>query len=91
MITSEQFDTALKNRHLVKTYSKQEDHTFKVIDLLRKRIPYSECHSIIIGAEHDKIYLSPIDISLQYLEFDDLAILVDCNITIGEGCLAIFV
>jgi hypothetical protein len=68
------------------------DHDFKAISLLRERIPYDVCKSIIGGASHDVIYLCDLDEAMSYISEEDLNVLADCNVWVSDnGCLALFV
>lgn len=91
MITIEQLAEALDDKKPFVT--KNIDYSVRVITLLRERIPYEICRSIIKGAEHDIIYLCDVDDVLPYLTKEDLVVLADCNCFIDEdgGCLALFV
>lgn len=63
MITREQIEIAFGNNK--KCYQTiNVDHDVIAITLLREKIPYEKCKSIISGAEHDVIYLC--DIEKQY-------------------------
>lgn len=55
MVTREQLENSLENK---KPFSLEKgiDHDFRVISLLRERIPYSEVNSIICGADHDTVF-----------------------------------
>ena len=92
MITIEQIQEAFgDNRRPFKI--PDVDHDFIAISLLRERIPYEVCKSIIQAAEHDMIYLCDIDKVLEYLSLEDLDILADCNVWYDEdnGCLGLFI
>jgi hypothetical protein len=92
MVTREQIEEAFgDNRSAFKT--KNVDHDFIAISLLRERIPYEVCKSIIGGAEHDVIYLCDVNEAIPYLTEEDLFILADCNCWIETQCdsLALFV
>lgn len=92
MITREQIEEAFgDNRNAFKT--KNIDHDIVAILLLRERIPYEECKSIIGGAEHDVLYLCDVDKALPYLTAEDLEILADCNMWINKDneCFGLFV
>lgn len=83
MITREQVKEAFgDNRSAYKT--KGIDHNVTAIALLRDRIPYDVCKSIIGGSEHDVLYLCSIDKALPYLSTDDLEVLADCNCWVAE-------
>lgn len=73
--------------------NKGVDHDFVAIQLLRERIPYDRCKSIIQGAEHDVLYLCDVDEVLEYLSEEDLEVLADCNVWLDEDSdsLALFV
>jgi len=92
MITIEQVQEAFgDNKDPYKT--KDVDHDYIAISLLRERIPYEVCHSIIQGAEHDVLYLCDVDEALNYLSKEDLDILADCNVWYEEdsGSFGLFV
>ena len=93
MITREQLEIALDDETKESFLTKGIDHDVVVINLLRERIPYEACRSIIGGAEHDKLYLCDVDKSLPYLTEDDLIVLADCNAFIDDDSdsLALFV
>jgi len=65
--------------------TKNVDHDVIAINLLRSRIPYKKCKSIICGADHDILYLCDIDDCLDYLTEEDLKILLDCNVILYES------
>lgn len=78
MITIDQLKEAFGDKR--KAFkNKNIDHDVTVISLLRNKIPYNEKHNIITAAEHDKIYLTDVDITLKYINEKDLEILADCN------------
>jgi len=92
MITIEQLEEAFGNdRNAFKT--KNVDHDVVAISLLRERIPYEVCKSIIGGAEHDVLWLCDVSNALPYLSESDLEILADCNVwhDSDNECLALFV
>ncbi len=92
MITIEQIEKTLgDNNTPYKT--KDVDHDVLAISLLRKKIPYDSCKSIIQGAEHDILYLCDIDEVMEHLSLEDLEVLADCNVWYNEehGSLALFV
>ena len=92
MITREQIEEAFgDNRDAFKTQG--IDHNITAITLLRERIPYDVCRSIIGGASHDVIYLSDIEDTIPYISEEDLAVLADCNVWVNKtvDCLALFV
>ena len=93
MVTREQIETVLDDESKASFVTKNIDHNVKVITLLRERIPYEECKSIIGGAEHDVLYLCDVDKALPYLSEEDLDVLADCNCWIDEecDCIALFV
>jgi len=69
------------------------DHTMTALILLREKIPYEVCRSIIGSAEHDKIYLCDIDQVLDYIDEEDAKILCNCGIRFNaeNDCLSMFV
>ena len=91
MITREQLEKALGDDK--NPFKNKEDHDVKAITLLRSKIPYDICHSIIGGAEHDVLYLCDVEKVLLYLEDTDIEVLADCNVWIDEDndSLALFV
>ena len=89
MITLEQIEVAFgDSRNSFKT--KDIDHAFVAISLLRERIPYDVCKSIIGSSEHDILYLCAIDDAMPYLSEEDLAVLADCNMIIEYDSFALF-
>jgi fumarate hydratase class II len=92
MITREQIENALTDDR-DSVFKQDEDHGMKVVTLLRNKIPYSECHSILVGASHDQIYLPDIGMIIKYIDESDLSVLVDCNSFIDEDndCLSLYV
>jgi len=93
MVTREQIETALDDESKASFVTKNIDHDVKAITLLRERIPYEECKSIIGGAEHDVLYLCDVDKAIPHLTEEDLVVLADCNCWIDEDneCIALFV
>lgn len=73
--------------------TKDVDHNVVAISLLREKIPYESCKSIIQGAEHDVLYLCDVDEVLEHLSLEDLEILADCNVWYDEDndSLALYV
>lgn len=92
MVTREQIELAFGEDKEV-FQIKDIDHDVRAITLLRERIPYEVCKSIINAAEHDKIYLCTLEEAMPYLSEDDLSVLADCNVWIDDDldCLALFV
>lgn len=92
MITREQIETALSDDK-ESFVTKNVDHDVIAINLLRERIPYDKCKSIISGAGHDVLYLCDVDEAVPFLTEDDLKVLADCNCWIDEDndCIALFV
>jgi hypothetical protein len=90
MITREKIEEILSDKSAFKT---KVDHDVTAINLLRLRIPYDSCKSIIGGAEHDVIYLCDVETALPYLDETDASILADCNVGIEEEfeCFYLFV
>lgn len=84
MITREQLEKALDDETKISFVTKDVDHGFIAIKLLRERIPYKECYNIIQGASHDVIYLCDVDVILPYLTKEDLVVLADCNCCLDE-------
>lgn len=86
MITREQLEDYLGNEATkdIPALQKKRDNDFTAIQLLRERIPYKVCHSIIQGAEHDVVYLVNIDECLKYLSEKDLVTLAECNVFLDE-------
>jgi len=92
MITIEQLEDALgENKNPFQTQN--VDHDLIAISLLREKIPYNMCKSIISGAGHDVLYLCDVEIVLNYLDENDLNILSDCNVCLDDelGILFLFV
>lgn len=92
MITREQLEEAFDDdRNPFQT--KDVDYDVVAISLLRERIPYDVCKSIISGSEHDVLYLCDVDNVIPYLDEGDLEVLADCNVWFDEDndCLALFV
>lgn len=73
--------------------NKEEDGDSLAIALLRNKIPYDKCKSIIVAAEHDIIYLVDLDTVLEYINEDDAKKLRDYGLHIESenDCLASFV
>lgn len=92
MITREQMEIAFGDEKRP-FQTKNIDHTMTALQLLRERIPYDECHEVLVAAEHDIIYLCSVDVALQFISEVDLKILADCNMMIDDDddCLALFV
>ena len=89
MITREQLVTALgEDKKPFKT--RGVDHTLVALNILRSKIPYEICGSIIGCAEHDIIYLVDVEEALPYLDEADLMQLADCNCGIDEDLDSIF-
>ena len=91
MITKEQIEEAFDNGKAFQT--KDIDHDVVAISLLRERIPYDICKSILQAAEHDVLYLCDVEDALPYLTEDDLKVLADCNMFLDEenNCFGLFV
>ena len=90
MITREKIEEILSDKSPFKA---TVDHDVTAINLLRLRIPYDSCKSIIGGAEHDVIYLCDVETALPYLDETDALVLADCNVGIEEEfeCFYLFV
>lgn len=84
MITIEQIEKVFGDNRTPFKKNINVDHHFVAISLLRERIPYDKCKSIIQGAAHDIIYLCDVDDALEYLSEEDLEILADCNMWYDE-------
>ena len=83
MITIEQVELALgDDREAFQT--KNIDHNLRALTLLREKIPYEVCKDILVGAEHDVVYLCDVEKSLPYLTEDDLNVLADCNVWVYD-------
>jgi hypothetical protein len=93
MVTREQLEAALDDESKASFVTKNIDHDVKAINLLRERIPYEDCKSIIGGAEHDVLYLCDVEEALPHLTEEDLVVLADCNCWIDDDVdsLALFV
>lgn len=85
MIDREKLEEFLDDNAKDPYKTKGIDHDFRAIELLRKKIPYKTCKSIISSAEHDVIYLVDVDIAIQFLTEEDAEILADCNCFIDSG------
>lgn len=92
MITREKLIEILTDRSKNSYTEKGVDHQMKALTLLRERIPYDVCGSIIVAAEHDKIYLCNEEDLLHYISEDDAKVLQDCNLVFDEelDCLTMF-
>jgi hypothetical protein len=90
MITREKIEEVLSDKSPFKTTG---DYDVIAINLLRLRIPYDSCKSIISGAEHDVIYLCDVETALPYLDETDALILANCNVGIEKEfeCFYLFV
>jgi hypothetical protein len=90
MITREKIKEILSDKS---PFKNKVDHNVTAINLLRLRIPYDSCKSIIGGAEHDIIYLCDVETALPHLDETDALILADCNVGIDEEfeCFYLFV
>ncbi len=62
----------------------QFDDKLKALNVLRDRIPYDKADRIIVGAEHDIIYLVEVEEAMPYLNEEDLQALIDCNVCVNE-------
>ena len=93
MVTREQIEEALDSGSKKSYQTKDVDYEVMAVNLLRERIPYKECRSIISGAEHDLLYLCEVHKATPHLIEEDLVILADCNCRIDEDtdCIALFV
>lgn len=91
MITFEQLEKILDETESFRT--KDIDHNFVAIKLLREKIPYEKMRDVIQGASHDVIYFCDVSVALEYLSEEDAIILGECNVMIDEDgdCLAMFV
>ena len=85
MVTREQLETAFVTKGI--------DHIVKAIALLRVRIPYDECKSIIGGVGYDVLYLCEVDKAIPHLTEEDLVALADYNCWIDKDndCITLFV
>lgn len=79
MITIEDIEKAFGDDRTV-FQTKDIDHDITAISLLRSRIPYDVCRSIIQGASHDMVHLCNVEKILPYLSKEDLDVLADCNV-----------
>ena len=86
MITREKLEEILDDDSKRSFKEKEVDHKMKALTLLRDRIPYEVCKGIIVGAEHDQIYLCDIDEVLPYINEEDANVLADCNLFIDSDC-----
>ena len=92
MITREKLEEIFDNDEIIAFREKDIDHTMKALTLLREKIPYDVCKSIIGCAEHDKIYLCDVDDVLEHINVEDAIILAECNMFLDEenDCFAMF-
>jgi len=70
---------------------KDVDRHMKALTLLRDRIPYDVCESIIIGADHDKVFLCAVEYALPYMSEDDARALSNGSCFIEDDCFSMFV
>lgn len=93
MIKREKLEEMLDGENNTPFKTKDVDHDLVALSLLRERIPYKVCRSIIGGADHDQIYLCDVDDAIPYLNEQDVEVLADCNVFIEEECdsLSLFV
>jgi len=92
MITRQKLLSALDGDTKNPFQNKNIDHHVIAITLLRERIPYEVCKSIIATAQHGQIWLCDVDDCLPYLTDADLSVLADCNISIdGFDSLYLFI
>jgi hypothetical protein len=93
MITREKLEEILDSENNVPFKTKDVDHNVRALILLREKVPYDVCRSIIGGAGHDQIYLCDVDEVFPYIDEDDANILADCNMFIDGSCdcLSLFV
>ena len=92
MITVEQIKEALSGKQSYNfDFSKTNDPLAVAINLLRARIPLTECRSIVGAAEHDVVYLCDIKTVAKFLNEEDLLVLVCCNCSINDDCLIKYV
>jgi len=90
MVTIEQLEKALNDDDKESYVTKNIDHMVRAIELLRERIPYKDCPSIIVSAEHDTMYLCDSMYVLPHLSEDDLIVLADCNVCLSDDQLYMF-
>jgi hypothetical protein len=86
MITREKLEAIIYNASSRAFLNEKIDHKMKALMLLRERIPYEVCSSIIGGAEHDQIYLCDVEEVLPYINEEDAKVLADCNLFIESDC-----
>lgn len=68
------------------------DHNVKAISLLRKKVPYDVCPSIMCAVDYEILHLCNVEDVLPYIDEEDAAVLADCNLFIhSTGCLSMFV
>jgi len=94
MVTREQIEAALLSDDGKAPFqTKNIDYKVKAIILLRVRIPYEVCKSIIGGAGHDVLYLCDVNKAITHLTEEDLVALADCNCWIDKDVerIALFV
>ena len=84
MVTRNQIEIAFGDDK--KSYkTKNVDHAVLAISLLREKIPYESCKSIISASKHDILYLCDIEESMQHLSESDLQKLADCNVCVDRS------
>jgi len=91
-MTKKQIIEALDvNTH--KTYiDKSRDHEITALHLLRIKIPYSVLPRIIEKVEKDLIVTNvPLDVGVEFLTEEDIAILADCNLATKNDKFVLFI
>ena len=63
---------------------KNADYAMVALTLLRERIPYEVCKSIIGGITGDEISLCNVDNVIPYISEEDAIVLRDCNVFFDE-------
>jgi len=89
MITREKLEEILNEKEDLDNFLINEmtfDYRIKVLNLLREKIPYEVCKSIIGTSEHDQIYLCNIDDVLPYINEEDANVLEKCHLIIDDNC-----
>jgi hypothetical protein len=87
MITEERLEEILDESH----DSKHADRQMAALILLRDRIPYDVCDSIICGADHDKVFLCSVEQVLPHISEEDAYILSASSVFIEDDSLSMFV
>ena len=90
MITIQELNEAIDNEDVNKLVG-EVDHDVQLISLLRNRIPYEECNSVICAAEHDQIWLVDANLACEYLLKEDLPIIQNSNCFIDNDSISLYI